>query len=258
MSQRSLATVRGGTVQTEHGQRRLEVWAEPLQHGVAGRYVVSFFEKLDIDLAAVNPADIGSAGGVPSGPSFSEQMEAEAVTSELHRVREVLEGAIEELQTSNEELKASNEEITSINEELQSSNEELETGKEELQSLNEELTTVNAQLQAKMEELDRTTSDLSSLLSSTNIAVIFLDVRYRIRRFTPAVQDLIVLIPTDVGRPLVDLRVSSRTRTCSRTPRRCWRPSPPGSARSGAKAAGGTSGGSSLTARLTGRSMASS
>ena len=86
-------------------------------------------------------------------------------------------------------MKASNEEVTSINEELQSTNEELETSKEELQSLNEELTTVNAQLQAKMDELQATTNDLASLLSSTDLAVVFLDPQFRIRRFTPAVRD---------------------------------------------------------------------
>ncbi|HEX4609897.1 MAG TPA: PAS domain-containing protein [Urbifossiella sp.] len=110
------------------------------------------------------------------------------------------------MQAGNEEMKASHEEVTSINEELQSTNEELETSKEELQSLNEELTTVNAQLQAKMGELEATSNDLSSLLSSTDIAVLFLDHRFRIRRYTPAVKDLIDLIPSDIGRPLVDLR----------------------------------------------------
>ena len=53
-----------------------------------------------------------------------------------------------------------------------------------------------------MEELETTTSDLSSLLSSTDIAVIFLDAQFRIRRFTPAVRDLVDFIPSDIGRPL--------------------------------------------------------
>src|SRR5207302_9238280 len=49
------------------------------------------------------------------------------------------------------------------------------------------------------------TNDLSSLLSSTDIAVIFLDTELRIRRFTPATNDLFDLIPSDIGRPLSDL-----------------------------------------------------
>jgi two-component system CheB/CheR fusion protein len=124
---------------------------------------------------------------------------------ELKATREDLQSTIEEVETANEELKASNEEIMSINEELQSANEELETSKEELQSLNEELSTVNAQLQDKVEELEGTTNDLANLLGSTDIATIFLDTDFAIKRFTPAATRLINLIPADVGRPLSDI-----------------------------------------------------
>ena len=102
-------------------------------------------------------------------------------------------------------LKASHEEVVSVNEELQASNEELETGKEEMQSLNEELHTVNAQLRAKVEEQQATSGDLTSLLASTDIAVLFLDPALRIRRYTQAARELVDLIPGDVGRPLVAL-----------------------------------------------------
>jgi two-component system, chemotaxis family, CheB/CheR fusion protein len=74
-----------------------------------------------------------------------------------------------------------------------------------MQSMNEELTTVNAQLRAKNDELETTTNDLASLLASTDIAVVFLDMALRIRRFTPPARDLFELIPSDVGRPLSDL-----------------------------------------------------
>jgi two-component system CheB/CheR fusion protein len=104
-----------------------------------------------------------------------------------------------------EELKAAHEEATSMNEEMQSTNEELETSKEELQSVNEELTTVNSQLQAKIGQLEAATNDLANLLGSTDIAVVFLDVEFRVRRFTPAVSDLFEMIETDIGRPLTDL-----------------------------------------------------
>ena len=79
------------------------------------------------------------------------------------------------------------------------------TSREEMQSLNEELTTVNAQLQAKMEEHQAANNDMASLLTSTDIAVLFLDTRFRIRRYTPAVRELIELIASDVGRPLGNL-----------------------------------------------------
>jgi two-component system CheB/CheR fusion protein len=126
---------------------------------------------------------------------------------ELKATREDLQGSIEQLESANEELKSANEEVMSMNEELQSVNEELETSKEELQSMNEELTTVNNQLEGKIIELEATNDDLSNLLISTNIATIFLDTLFRIRRFTPAATRLVNLIQADAGRPLSDLTI---------------------------------------------------
>ena len=50
-----------------------------------------------------------------------------------------------------------------------------------------------------------TNDDLANLLSSTDIATLFLDSEFRIKRFTPAVGRLFKLIATDVGRPLGDI-----------------------------------------------------
>ncbi|REJ88481.1 MAG: PAS domain S-box protein [Planctomycetota bacterium] len=144
--------------------------------------------------------DAAEHAGSPEDQQLLQQLEYE-----LQATREDLQSTIEELETSNEELKASNEEVMSMNEELQSTNEELETSREELQSLNEELSTVNSQLQEKVEELETTNNDLSNLLSSTDIATIFLDTDFRIRRFTPACTELLHFIPSDTGRPVSDL-----------------------------------------------------
>ncbi|MBX9623498.1 MAG: PAS domain S-box protein, partial [Gemmataceae bacterium] len=183
--------VRDGLIDTPDGRRRVEVRVTPLDRRTGqALYLVVLADHPE------RPAP--EAAGDPAG--------GQKLVDDLQRARDELQSTIEELQTSNEELKASHEEVTSINEELQSTNEELETSKEEMQSLNEELTTVNAQLQAKMDELERTSNDLASLLASTDLAVIFLDTKFRIRRFTPAVRDLIDLIASDVGRPVLDLR----------------------------------------------------
>src|SRR6267143_2830126 len=120
----------------------------------------------------------------------------------LRSARHELQSTIEAFESSNEELKASNEEVISINEELQSANEELETSKEELQSMNEELITVNGQLQSKIAELEAANNDLSNLWSSTSIGVVFLDLQLQVRRFTPAMNELIALRPSDIGRPI--------------------------------------------------------
>jgi two-component system CheB/CheR fusion protein len=110
-----------------------------------------------------------------------------------------------ELQSNIEQLKSLNEELQSSNEELQAANEELETSREELQSLNEELITVNSQLQSKIEEQEETNNDLNNFLASTNIPTVFLDTGFRVKRFTPAMSRLLKLIPSDVGRPIIDM-----------------------------------------------------
>jgi len=185
-------SVLDGWLETDGGPRqRILVTASPMENGdAADHFVISFQERGDY----TPPAPVTAA------PSAQGRGDAE-----LLRVRDELQSTVEELQTSNEELKAAHEEMVSINEELQSTNEELETSREEMQSLNEELTTVNAQLQAKMEEHQAARDDLASLLTSTDIAVLFLDTQFRIRRFTPAVKDLVEMIQGDIGRPLSDL-----------------------------------------------------
>ncbi|MCX7044379.1 MAG: PAS domain-containing protein [Candidatus Sumerlaeota bacterium] len=74
--------------------------------------------------------------------------------------------------------------------------------KEELQSVNEELATVNAELQQKVADLSRANNDMNNLLAGTGIGAIFVDHQLRIQRFTPAVTEVINLIPTDVRRPV--------------------------------------------------------
>jgi two-component system, chemotaxis family, CheB/CheR fusion protein len=185
------ASIRDGSIETREGRFRLFITATPIDPRLAAGFFLVSFEKRE------EPA--------PVAPIEPHGVESHELRVELSRMAEELQSTIEELQTSNEELCASNEEAMSVNEELQSANEELETSHEELQSLNEELTTVNSQLQLKMEELEATTSDLTSLLASTDIAVVFLNTRFEIRRYTPATRELMDLIPGDVGRPLSDM-----------------------------------------------------
>ncbi len=115
-----------------------------------------------------------------------------------------LMSAKEALQTNAEELETSNEELQSSNEELQASNEELQSTNEELHSVNEELYTVNTELELKIVELDKTSSDLRNLVDSTQVASVFLDGAYRIRVFTPLIQDVFGLVQSDIGRDLRD------------------------------------------------------
>jgi PAS domain S-box-containing protein len=70
----------------------------------------------------------------------------------------------------------------------------------------ENQTTVNNQYKNKVDELSRTNDDLANLLTSTEIATLFIDSELKIGRFTPAAQGLLNLIASDIGRPLSDIR----------------------------------------------------
>ena len=125
--------------------------------------------------------------------------------AELQRKKEQLQETIEQSEISTEELRASNEELQAINEELRSATEELETSKEELQSVNEELITVNFELKVKVEETGKANDDLNNLIASTDIATVFVDSGLRIKRFTPRAAEIFSIIPSDIGRSLLDL-----------------------------------------------------
>ena len=130
----------------------------------------------------------------------------EELEKELAYERENLNAIIEGSQAANEELKSTNEELQSTNEELQSTNEELDTSREEMQSVNEELITVNSELTIKIDQLAETQNDLKNLLENVNVGTIFLDGDLNIKRFTKLAINLFHLIPTDIGRPLVDIK----------------------------------------------------
>ncbi|MDZ8185967.1 MAG: chemotaxis protein CheB [Nostoc sp. ChiSLP02] len=125
---------------------------------------------------------------------------------ELANTKEYLQSSIKEHQATNQNLKAANEEILSSNEELQSTNEELQTAKEEIQATNEELNTINDELQRRNAESIQASNDLQNVLSSINIPILILESDLRVRRFTPIAARIFNLIPTDVGRPLSDIK----------------------------------------------------
>jgi len=128
--------------------------------------------------------------------------------AEMQQLRDEIQTQREETRASKEELQSTNEELQSTNEELQSANEELTTSKEEMQSMNEELQTVNAEMQTKLDDLSLAQSDLKNLLNSTNIAMLFLDQRLNVRRFTEGASKIINLRESDIGRPLSHLTTS--------------------------------------------------
>ena len=170
---------------------------EPVDGG-ARLLLVSFQERPPAPPSRASP---GKAAGRSKNPHRTSELERALAYS-----KELLRTTVEEQQASTEEQKSMNEELQSTNEELQSTNEELETSKEELQSVNEELVTVNAELQAKIEQLAGMQNDMRNLLDSVNVGTVFLDTQLAIRRFTREATKVFRLVPTDLGRPLLDIK----------------------------------------------------
>ena len=74
--------------------------------------------------------------------------------------------------------------------------------------MNEELQTINAELQNKLDDLALAESDMKNLLNSTDIAILFLDQKLNVRRYTEQAAKIINFRESDIGRPLSDLTTS--------------------------------------------------
>ncbi|HLK93160.1 MAG TPA: chemotaxis protein CheB [Polyangia bacterium] len=174
----------------------------PIGTGADRRFLVLFEEPPRKAAGAGAPAARRRKGTRRSNTAETiKQLETELVAN-----REYLQSIIEDLEGANEELQSANEEILSSNEELQSTNEELDTAREELQSTNEELNTLNEELRSRNEELSRANGDLTNLLASIHVATVMVTTDLRIRRFTPAAERMLNLIPGDLGRPIAHIK----------------------------------------------------
>ncbi|HET6514429.1 MAG TPA: CheR family methyltransferase [Thermodesulfovibrionales bacterium] len=208
-------------------QNILELFPEGLRNKIRGAIYRVTQETKPISIRAVLSSDDGlkrqvilriskarenlflvvfrEKAGIPEETEVFSLEAGQVDETAVRQIESELSSTRAELQSNIEQLKGLNEELQSSNEELQAANEELETSREELQSLNEELITVNSQLQCKIEEQEETNNDLNNFLFSTNIPTVFLDQQFRVKRFTPAMSRLLKLIPSDVGRPIIDM-----------------------------------------------------
>jgi two-component system CheB/CheR fusion protein len=132
-------------------------------------------------------------------PAIQENEGSARLLRELEATREYLQSIIEDHAVTLEELR-------SANEEAQAGNEELETAQEELESVNEELNTLNEELKISNTEFSQVNRDLTNLLESISIPLVMVGRDLRIRRFTRAIEPMLNLIASDVGRSIFDLQ----------------------------------------------------
>ncbi len=187
--------------------RRVRIDVTLLKPGATDEdyFLVLFADMPAPPMGETSPATKGKSSTNRQQKSQS-QAEIRRLEQELEATRAYLQAIIEEQQATNQDLRAANEEILSSNEELQSTNEELQTAKEEIQATNEELSTINDELFRRNAETIQVSNDFQNLLGSINIPILMLEGDLRIRRFTPTAAPLFNLIPTDIGRPLSDIK----------------------------------------------------
>jgi two-component system, chemotaxis family, CheB/CheR fusion protein len=195
------------SVNTNGGFSMVRLSVRPLPRDKSGEHLLLVsFEDITGAGKPAPPHRQRAGRGKRNAAELAETARIEELERELAYAKESLQATGEEHQAFNEELKSTNEELQSTNEELQSSNEELETSKEELQSLNEETITINSELSAKIDQLTCIQNDMKNLLDSIGTGTLFLDHQLVIQRYTPVAVKVYRLIPSDVGRPLSDIK----------------------------------------------------
>jgi two-component system CheB/CheR fusion protein len=139
------------------------------------------------------------AAETPQKPAIKDIVGGDRLRRELLAAKEYLQSIVEDNTSSLEELRAANEEA-------QAGNEELETAQEELESANEELSTLNEELKVGNVEFSKVNRDLANLLESISLPLVMVGRDLRIRRFTHAMEPMLNLIASDVGRSITDLQ----------------------------------------------------
>ena len=192
-----LTTMTHATATAVDGATRrigMQIMPVPVREGMGAQALVVF-----LDAGPALPES-----DEDSEPGEIRDHEVRRLHSELKSAQEALVASRADQETAIEDLRAANEELQSINEEYRSTSEELETSKEELQSMNEELQTVNSELKIKLAGISTAHSDLQNLTAATEIGTLFLDVKLRIRMFTPPIGDLFNVTEMDTGRSITD------------------------------------------------------
>ncbi|HEY9752824.1 MAG TPA: CheR family methyltransferase, partial [Coleofasciculaceae cyanobacterium] len=205
-----VSTRRSGLKLQDGSRADLTVEVIPFHGAISSQhYYLILFER-----EALEPTPTGFDQATETEAQLAElapeigrlRQELASSRQELLDSQTLLQLTVEEKESTNQQLLAANEEILSSNEELKSTNEELQTAKEEIQSANEELKTTNEELQTRNIEVRRVNDDLINLINNVNLPILMLSDDLCIRRFTPSAQAMFNLIPTDVGRPISDLR----------------------------------------------------
>lgn len=88
------------------------------------------------------------------------------------------------------------------------SDDALAVAKKEIQAANEELVSTNRKLRERNLQVSGTIDDMSNLLSSAEIPIVMLDMKMRIRRYTPPAERAFGVAYGDIGHSLLGLKLN--------------------------------------------------
>lgn len=131
--------------------------------------------------------------------------ENETVTDE----KNILRAKIERVELENDKVKSLEKELAETRAKLQSTKEDLKIFKdklsnkhEELQEVNKRFEIVNGKYQSRLEKVKILNNDLDNLMNSTKLGTIFLDLDFKIRRFSPTIKEFFSITENDIGKPI--------------------------------------------------------
>ncbi|HWL71924.1 MAG TPA: EAL domain-containing protein [Geminicoccus sp.] len=131
-------------------------------------------------------------GPIPVDPAADR---TSVLASQLSVSRLHLKAAVERLELGNERLQAAFDD-------LKQAHGELEAYASDLKALTEELVRVDSAHRQKIAELEQLTGDITSLLDSIDVGVVFVDRDLRVRRCAPIAGRMLRLDGPAEGRPL--------------------------------------------------------
>ncbi|WP_334057262.1 PAS domain S-box protein [Polaribacter sp. P097] len=121
--------------------------------------------------------------------------ENETVADEKIILGSKIESLEKELADTRAQLQLTNEDLKLFKEELFNKN-------EELQEVNKRFEIVNGKYQSRLDKVERLNTDLDNLMNSTKLGTIFLDLDFKIRRFSPTIKEFFSITENDIGKPI--------------------------------------------------------
>jgi diguanylate cyclase (GGDEF)-like protein/PAS domain S-box-containing protein len=132
----------------------------------------------------------------------ASQLSSQAIISNLYAELMLSRDAFHRLTIEHEETAGN---MAALNEELYSISKELRSAAGELQASRARLEAGNADLAEMVDRVAKSNKDLENFVAATELALIFVDAEMRIIRYTNPAAAVFRLLPTDLGRSLLDI-----------------------------------------------------